>query len=121
MASLSTAGRNFGGYQLAVAPVSRAAAPRAQRRGHEGGGDAGHSGRVIVERCAIAELPEEHASRRERFSELDELQGGWAVELREKPGSDLVDAVFYSPEGVFHKTYAAARRAALEWKKAQGG
>lgn len=35
-------------------------------------------------RGSIAGLPEEHASRKERFAELDTLQPGWEVELRHK-------------------------------------
>lgn len=48
---------------------------------------------------SIAGMPDEHASRRERFAEIDELQPGWTVELR--PRGSTVDASFISPAGVW--------------------
>jgi len=36
-------------------------------------------GSPVVYRGPIAQMPEEHASRRERFAELDGLQSGWQV------------------------------------------
>lgn len=79
----------------------------------------GPSGAVLYARGPISGLPEEHNSRRERFQELDELQAGWTVELRMRDGADTVDAYFYDPEGNFVKSYAAARRSALQHKKQQ--
>lgn len=74
-------------------------------------------GEVVYVRGSIARLPEAHASRRERFSELDTLQPGWQVELRTK--GDTVEAVFYSPSGQLVGSYAAARRMALQASKQQ--
>ena len=51
-------------------------------------------------RGPIDGLPDAHASRRERFAELDSLQPGWQVELRSRGSGGAVDAVFYSPTGV---------------------
>jgi hypothetical protein len=62
----------------------------------------------------VAQLPDAHASRRERFAELDALQPGWEVELRAREGSSTVDAVFFSPEGDAFKSFADARRGALK-------
>lgn len=64
----------------------------------------------------IAGMPEEHASRRERFAEIDTLQPGWTVELR--PRGSTVDASFVSPSGEPVASYALARRAALAASKA---
>ena len=47
----------------------------------------------------IADMPDEHASRRERFAELDELQPGWVVRLTSKQDGGTVDATFTSPGG----------------------
>ena len=58
-------------------------------------------GEVIYPRGSISELPEAHASRKERFTELDDLQPGWEVELRGRKGGTTVDAFFFSPTGVF--------------------
>ncbi len=57
------------------------------------------SGHVVYPRGPVAQLPDEHASRRERFAELDELQPGWQVELRSRGEGGAIDAVFYSPTG----------------------
>jgi hypothetical protein len=72
---------------------------------------------VVYARGPVAGLPDEFASRRERFEELDALQPGWQVELRERGGS--VDAVFFAPSGERAGPFAAARRAALQWKQAR--
>lgn len=77
---------------------------------------AGGSGRVLYPKGSISGLPEEFASRKERFAELDQLQPGWHVELRSR--GDTVDAVFYSPGGALVGTYATARRQALAAHKA---
>ena len=61
-----------------------------------------NQGEVIYPRGRIAGLPEAHASRRDRFLELDELQPGWEVELRGRKGGTTVDAVFFSPSGSLH-------------------
>lgn len=74
------------------------------------------SGRVMYAKGPIAGLPEEFASRKERFAELDQLQAGWEVELRSR--GDTVDAVFYAPDGTMVGTYATARRQALAANKA---
>ncbi len=56
-------------------------------------------GEVVYPRGSISGLPEAHASRKERFMELDDLQPGWEVELRGRKGGTTVDATFYSPTG----------------------
>lgn len=61
---------------------------------------------VVYPRGPIAGLPEAHASRRERFAELDDLQPGWQVELRSRGAGGAVDAVFYSPTGEAIAIYA---------------
>jgi len=68
---------------------------------------------VIFPRGALNALPDEHAGRRERFAELDAIQPGWQVELRSRPGAQVVEALFYSPGGAQYKSFADARRAAL--------
>jgi hypothetical protein len=75
---------------------------------------------LVYARGPIAALPDAHASRRERFAELDALQPGWAVELRARTGAGAaVDAVFYPPGGgAALKSYAEARRAALKARDA---
>ena len=72
---------------------------------------------VLYPRGPIAGVPDEHASRRERFAPIDEIQGGWLVELRRRVGSSVVDAVFFSPDGVLHKSFADARREAMRAKR----
>ena len=72
---------------------------------------------VFYPRGPIARMPEEHASRRDRFVCIDEIQGGWLVELRRRGGSSVVDAVFFSPDGVLHKSFAEARREAMRAKR----
>jgi hypothetical protein len=92
-------------------------AARAQRGTAAAGGEAaGSSGRVLYARGLIEGLPQEYASRKERFAELDQLQAGWQVELRSR--GDTVDAVFYAPDGALVGTYATARRHALAAHKA---
>lgn len=54
----------------------------------------------VVYSGSIAAMPDDHASRRERFAEIDALQPGWTVELR--PRGSTVDASFVSPAGVAH-------------------
>lgn len=73
---------------------------------------------VVYPRGPICALPDEHAGRRERFAELDALQAGWQVELRSRPGAALVEAQFFSPEGVPFKSFAEARRAGLKARDA---
>ena len=73
---------------------------------------------MVYARGPIEGLPEAFASRKERFAELDALQPGWLVELRER--GDTVDAVFFSPAGERAGAFAAARRAALQWKQRAG-
>lgn len=77
---------------------------------------AGSTGRVLYPKGSIGGLPEEFATRKERFAELDQLQPGWHVELRSR--GDTVDAVFYAPDGGLVGTYATARRQALAAHKA---
>ena len=55
----------------------------------------------------IANIPDEHASRRERFAELDELQPGWVVKLSSKADGGTVDATFTSPGGALMPTATA--------------
>ena len=73
---------------------------------------------VVFPRGPIRALPDEHAGRRERFAELDALQAGWQVELRSRPGAALVEAQFFSPEGMLFKSFAEARRAGLKARDA---
>lgn len=54
---------------------------------------------VVYARGPMADVPEAHASRRERFAELDELQPGWQVELCSRGAGGAIDAIFYSPSG----------------------
>lgn len=72
---------------------------------------------ILYPRGPIQGMPEEYASRRARFAELDDLQAGWTIELLSKGDSGLVDAVFYSPEGVRVGAYVSARRQALQSAK----
>ena len=72
---------------------------------------------ILVPRGPVSALPDEHASRRERFADLDKYETGWEVELRSREGSSIVDAVFYSPQGELAKTYAEARRKAMAASK----
>jgi hypothetical protein len=69
----------------------------------------------LYPRGCIADLPEEFATRKERFAELDQLQPGWTVELRQK--GETVEAVFYSPEDMAVGAFANARRQALQAHK----
>ena len=90
------------------APVPRSRAPAA------------NTGTVVYPRGPVGELPEEHATRRERFAELDQLQPGWAVELRTRGEGGIIDAVFFSPGGDCVGAYANARRMALKASKEAG-
>ena len=72
---------------------------------------------VVYPKGSIAGLPDEHASRRERFAELDELQPGWQVELRSRGAGGAVDAAFYTPTGDAVGAFANARRQALQASK----
>ncbi|PRW61221.1 ribosome maturation SBDS [Chlorella sorokiniana] len=100
------------GFVAAAAPAA-APAPRAAPRGGAAGGGA----TVVWPRGPVAELPEEHASRRERFAELDGLQPGWTVELRSRGEGGTIDAVFFSPAGESVGAFANARRQALKASK----
>jgi hypothetical protein len=73
---------------------------------------------VVYPRGPIASLPEEFASRRDRFIELDRLQPGWGLELRRKGEGAIPDATFYAPDGTPFKSFPEARRAALAAGKA---
>jgi len=94
----------------AAAAVAAAAAAASASRPAGGG--------VLYARGPIAGLPEEFEARRERFAELNALQGGWEVELRAK--GETVDAAFFSPSGAKVGAYANARRMALAAHKAAG-
>lgn len=99
------------GFVAAAAPAA-APAPRGAARGSAAGGAT-----VVWPRGPVAELPEEHASRRERFAELDGLQPGWTVELRSRGEGGTIDAVFFSPGGECVGAFANARRQALKASK----
>jgi ribosome maturation protein SDO1 len=86
-----------------------------------GAAPAASAGVLLYARGPIARLPEAHASRRERFAELDALQPGWTVELRQRSEGAPVDAAFWSPEGEASGAYANARRKALAASKAASG
>ena len=88
------------------------------RRGDDGQvAAAGKGVEVLYARGPIAAMPEEYASRRDRFAPLDGLQEGWTVELRRRVGGSVVDAVFFGPDGVGYKAFADARREALRASK----
>lgn len=118
------AAASVSGRSEAVASSSSSIGSRQHHavRGHRGaaagaaGEAAASSGRVLYAKGSIAGLPEEFASRKERFAELDQLQAGWQVELRSR--GDTVDAVFYAPDGAMVGTFATARRQALAAHKA---
>jgi ribosome maturation protein SDO1 len=95
------------------------AAPVQRQAGRPGAAAAGST--VVYPRGPVGGLPEEHASRRERFAELDELQPGWSVELRSRGEGATIDAVFFSPAGDCVGAYANARRMALRTSKAAAG
>lgn len=118
MAALSIHERPAGMSESMVASTTGVAVARAPvRRGPAAAAaEAGSSGGDIVYRGLIAGIPDAHASRKERFAELDTLQPGWEVELRSK--GDTVEAVFYSPAGERVGAYANARRMALQAHKA---
>lgn len=89
-------------------------APRARSSAAASGSSSGLQQEVIYPRGPVAGLPDELASRRERFAELDSLQPGWTVELcRRGDGAGPLDAVFFSPSGARVGAFAAARRMAL--------
>lgn len=70
------------------------------------------SGQVVYHRGPITGIPDDYASRKERFAELDQLEAGWQVELRSR--GETVDAIFYSPDGEQVGAFATARRLALQ-------
>ena len=72
-----------------------------QQRAQPSGQGAPSAVSVVYPRGPVGGLPEEHALRRERFAELDGLQPGWEVELRSRSAGGTVDAVFFSPEGMW--------------------
>ena len=87
--------------------------------GESGSGGCGSTtcgGHDALYRGPIQLIPEEHASRRERFAELDSLEPGWEVELRNKGAA--VEASFFSPSGEKVGAFANARRMALAAHKA---
>lgn len=110
---VGAASSGLSGYVPAAAP-RRAAADDVRAESST----AASAATVVYPRGPIAQLPEEHASRRDRFEELDELQPGWTVELRERGGGGVVDALLFSPTGVPVGAYANARRMALAASKA---
>lgn len=111
------AGSSSGFVAAAAATVPAARGPRGAAAAAARGAAAG--GIVVYPRGAVAQLPEEHASRRERFAELDDLQPGWTVELRSRGEGGTIDAVFFSPGGECVGAFANARRAALKASKEQ--
>ncbi|EEH56327.1 uncharacterized protein MICPUCDRAFT_58801 [Micromonas pusilla CCMP1545] len=117
----AAAGHGHGHGQGQGQGPPRSARPVAPRRRDDGAGlgaDAPAAGTTtLYAKGAIAGLPDEHESRRARFAPLDDIQPGWRVELRQKPGSSIVDAVFFSPEDVGYKSFADARREALRSSK----
>ena len=72
---------------------------------------------IVYSRGRISDLPEDYASRKERFQELDNLQTGWTVELRRRHDNAPIDAIFYSPSGSKIGAFAMARRLALAHSK----
>jgi ribosome maturation protein SDO1 len=106
---------------MAAAPPPAAAAPPApapaRRRMQADVAQAPAVEQIVYARGPVEGLPEEHASRRERFAELDALQAGWTVELRSRSEGGTVEAVFFSPAGDRVGSYAMARRAAMQASK----
>jgi hypothetical protein len=72
---------------------------------------------ILYSRGPVAQLPDEFSSRRDRFSEIDDLQPGWTVQLQTKGGGSIVDALFFAPNGEKVGSYAMARKAALAYSK----
>jgi hypothetical protein len=72
---------------------------------------------MVYEQGAISNIPDKWENRREMFKEIDALQAGWTVELRQRIGASTVDAVFFSPDGEIVGNFAAARRKALQASK----
>ena len=68
---------------------------------------------ILVPRGFIRDLPEEHKSRRERFQELDTIEEGWHVELRNERKFIYRRSGVFSPDNEAFKSYAEARRKAL--------
>lgn len=101
---------------LAAASPARAAVGRPRQQQGSTAAAASASSNVVYAKGSIEGLPEEFASRKERFAELDQLEPGWQVELITR--GDTVDAVFYDPAGKKVGTFAAARRQALAAHKA---
>lgn len=76
---------------------------------------------ILYSRGPVTQLPDEFSSRRDRFSEIDDLQPGWTVQLQTKGGGSVVDALFFAPNGDKVGSYAMARKMALAYSKhAQG-
>lgn len=121
-AAISSAVLVSSGY-VAAAPAPAAAAHASTARRSMAARAAAHatSEEQVVYRGSIAGLPDEHASRRERFAELDTLQPGWTVELRIRGEGGTVDAVFFSPSGERVGSFVVARRLALQASKAKAG
>ncbi|KAK9848851.1 hypothetical protein WJX84_009675 [Apatococcus fuscideae] len=108
-ASRPSAAANANGFQpiqASAAPQSTPAADKAEKA----------SLPVVYERGPVASIPEEHvgASRKARFSELDQLQPGWTIEVKGRPGGGVADPTFYSPSGQQVSSFAIARRTALQ-------
>lgn len=76
---------------------------------------------VVYPRGPIGGLPDEHASRKERFAELDQLQSGWTVELRAREAGGPVEAIFYAPDDQRVGAFAVARRLALASARNKNG
>lgn len=73
---------------------------------------------VLYPRGPIAGMPDEYAARKERFAEIDGLQDGWTVQLQTKGGSaEVLDAIFFGPDGERVGSFAMARRRALSHSK----
>jgi ribosome maturation protein SDO1 len=71
----------------------------------------------VVYKGPVEGLPEEHASRRERFAELDAMQPGWTLELRARGEGSTLEALFFSPAGERVGSFAVARRMAMQAKR----
>lgn len=72
---------------------------------------------IVFQRGPIADIPDEFASRRDRFAEIEQLQSGWTVQLQRKGSGSVLDAVFFSPSGEKVGSFAVARRMALAYHK----
>ncbi len=90
-ASAPASASGFQPIQASAAPTAKVPADKAEKAPLQ----------VLYERGPIASIPDEQIgpSRKARFVELDELQPGWTIEVKARPGGGLADPTFFSPSG----------------------